>query len=366
VRRQFSVVQAIIDKMRTMRKLMMIVLAGPFVFGAVVEAQGWTVQTSGIQTNLRGLSVVRGSNPAKGPVVWASGSNGVILQSADGGKNWKRLYVEGGDALDFRGIRAFDEKIAYVMSSGDRDKSRIYKTNDGGDVWELQYTNEQSGFFLDDIACFDEKHCFALGDPIGGKFLILSTEDGRHWGEMPRSNMPAIIQGEGAFAASGTSLVIYGKTEIYFGTGGGAKARVFHSADLGRTWTVADTPLAAGNASSGVFSVVRVGDTVIAVGGDYKVANGNAGNAVHSTDGGVTWMMSSQFPGGFRSAVASRSDSTLIAVGPSGEDISRDGGTSWTHCGSLNLNAVAAIDAANVWAAGAHGTVARFSEGQSN
>ena len=365
MRRQFSVVQAIIDKMRTMRKLMVIVLAGPLVFGATVEAQGWTVQTSGIQTNLRGLSVVRGSNPAKGPVVWASGSNGVILQSADGGKNWKRLYVEGGDALDFRGIRAFDGKIAYVMSSGDRDKSRIYKTNDGGDVWELQYTDEQSGFFLDDIACFDEKHCFALGDPIGGKFLILSTEDGRHWCEMPRSNMPAIIQGEGAFAASGTSLAIYGKTEIYFGTGGGAKARVFHSADLGRTWTVADTPLAAGNASSGVFSVVRVGDTVVAVGGDYKAAIGNSGVAAYSADGGRTWQLAGKQPGGYRPGVASLSKSTLIAVGPNGEDISLDGGLTWAASGTLNMNAVSTLDGTSAWAAGGHGTIAYYSEKQS-
>ncbi len=87
--------------------------------------------------------------------------------------------------------------------------------------------------------------------------------------------MPAIISGEGVFAASGTSLAIYGTSDIYFGTGGGATARVFHSADLGKTWTVADTLLAAGNASSGVFSLVRVKNTVIAVGGDYKVPGGN-------------------------------------------------------------------------------------------
>jgi len=250
------------------------------------------------------------------------------------------------------------------MSSGDRDKSRIYKTNDGGDVWELQYTDEQSGFFLDDIACFDEKHCFALGDPIGGKFLILSTEDGRHWGEMPRGNMPAIIQGEGAFAASGTSLAIYGKTEIYFGTGGGAIARVFHSADLGRTWTVADTPLAAGNASSGVFSVVRVGDKVVAVGGDYKATNANSGVAAFSTDGGTTWQLSGKQPSGYRSGVAGLSGSTLIALGPNGEEMSLDGGATWTPSDTLNMNAVATLDGSSVWAAGAHGTIAHYTFSQ--
>ena len=44
------------------------------------------------------------------PVVWASGSNGVILKSLDRGKTWQRLHVAGGDALDFRGIVAFNAR----------------------------------------------------------------------------------------------------------------------------------------------------------------------------------------------------------------------------------------------------------------
>ena len=347
-----------------MQKLLTIALVIPFFCGTPVRAQEWSLQPAGgLTTNLRGISAIRIS--ADKLVVWTSGSNGVILRSDDYADHWKRLHVEGGDALDFRGIRAFDEKTAYVMSSGERDNSRIYKTTDGGETWELQYTDERTGFFLDDIVCLDATHCFALGDPIDGKFLMLSTEDGRHWGELPRGNMPAIIPGEGAFAASGTSLAIYGKTDLYFGTGGGARARVFHSGDLGQTWTVADTPIAAGNASSGVFSIVRVGDTVVAVGGDYKAANGNSGVAAYSADGGRTWQLAGKQPGGYRSSVASLSKSTLIAVGPNGEDISLDGGLTWAASGTLNMNAVAALDGTSAWAAGGHGTIAYYSEKQS-
>jgi photosystem II stability/assembly factor-like uncharacterized protein len=267
-------------------------------------------------------------------------------------------YVEGGEALDFRGIRAFSEKIAFAISSGEGDKSRIYKTIDGGETWELQYSDKRPTFFLDDIVCFSQTHCFVLGDPIEGKFLILSTDDGEHWREMPNAGMPTIIAGEGAFAASGTSLAIYGTSDIYFGTGGGAIARVFHSADLGKTWTVADTPLAAGNASSGVFSVVRVKNTVIAVGGDYKVAGGTAGVAAYSTDAGATWKLASTQPGGYRSAVAGMGNSTLFSVGPNGEDVSNDLGITWTHTDYINLNSVFALDRNEAWAAGAKGTVA--------
>jgi photosystem II stability/assembly factor-like uncharacterized protein len=344
--------------MPRMRRLMVILIVLALAQIAVPQTEVWTVQTSGVSTNLRGVSAVNAGGSSGTQVVWASGSNGVILQSVDGGANWKQLHVEGGDALDFRGIRAFSEKIAYVMSSGEGDRSRIYKTVDGGENWEMQYTDKRPAFFLDDIVCFTETRCFALGDPIDGKFLILSTEDGKHWKEMPRDNMPVIITGEGAFAASGTSLAIYGTSDLYFGTGGGATARVFHSADLGKTWTVADTPLAAGNASSGVFSVMRVRNTVIVVGGDYKVVGGNERAAAYSTDGGVTWKLSSTQPSGFRSGIASIGGTNLLSVGPNGEDISADLGITWKHTDALNLNAVVALGSDSAWGAGAKGTIA--------
>jgi photosystem II stability/assembly factor-like uncharacterized protein len=346
--------------MRRMRKMVMILLLIFFAFGVMAQSEVWIVETTGISTNLRGISAANTSGSPGGAVIWASGSSGAILRSEDTGASWKRLRVEGADALDFRGIRAFNERIAYVISSGEGDKSRIYKTVDGGETWEMQYTDTRPAFFLDDIVCFTEMRCFALGDPIDGKFLILSTEDGKHWKEMPRDNMPAIITGEGAFAASGTSLAIYGASDIYFGTGGGAKARVFHSKDLGRTWTAADTPLAAGNASSGVFSIVRFENTVVAVGGDYRVANGNSASAAYSFDGGATWRLSAEQPNGYRSAVAHVGGALLISIGPNGEDLSNDSGQNWFPSDYKSMNAVVTLDGKNAWGAGAKGTIARF------
>jgi photosystem II stability/assembly factor-like uncharacterized protein len=341
-----------------MRKMVMILMAVTFARCASAQNSVWAVQTSGVATNLRGVSAARIS-PDK-LVVWASGSNGVILKSDDYADHWKQLHVEGGDTLDFRGIRGFDEKIAYVMSSGTGDKSRIYKTVDGGNSWEMQYTDKRPAFFLDDIVCFTEIHCFALGDPIDGKFLILSTEDGTNWKELPRENMPAIIPSEGAFAASGSSLAVYDNVNIYFGSGGGATARVFHSVDLGKTWTVSDTPLAAGNASSGVFSVVHTEKNVVVVGGDYRNAPGTTGVAAYSDDHGRTWRLSRTQPSGYRSAVASIGPGTVVSVGPNGEDISHDLGVTWTHTDAINLNAVAVLDDQYAWAVGARGTIARF------
>jgi len=150
------------------------------LFAAPMQAQRWKVQTRGMDTNLRGVSVANTPN-VKGaplPVVWASGSNGVILKSLDQGKTWQHLHVKDGDALDLRGIVAFSGTTAYLMSSGEGEKSRIYRTTDGGETWQLQYSDTRKEFFLDSITCSSEKECLALGDPIDGKFLLLKTSDG--------------------------------------------------------------------------------------------------------------------------------------------------------------------------------------------
>ena len=322
----------------------------------------WSVQTSGLDTNLRGVSVSFEPTEKHEYVVWASGSNGVILRSSNDGGTWKQLSVAGGGDLDFRDIAAFDADTAYVMSSGDGDKSRIYKTIDGGRTWKLQYSDKRPGFFLDSLVCESKTHCLALSDPVDGKFLVLSTDDGEHWEELPRAKMPAALPKEGAFAASGTTIAICEDGDIYFGTGGGATARIFHSADRGRSWTAVDTPIASGSPSSGIFSVACGGFLVVAVGGDYKEPASAKRVAVYSNDSGATWHLAEQQPGGYRSAVGEFGNGDFAAVGPNGTDISHEEASQtmhWQHTDYLNLNAVSFVGA-NGWAVGPKGTIARF------
>jgi hypothetical protein len=72
------------------------------------------------------------------------------------------------------------------------------------------------------------------------------------------------------------------------------------------------------------------------------------------------WQLSKQQPGGFRSGVADVDGAAAVAVGPNGEDISRDFGLTWRHTDALNLNAVFILDIDNGWAVGPKGTIARF------
>src|SRR6202050_4761658 len=157
------------------------------------DGVSWSVQTSGIDTNLRGVSAAGNTDSAgeQHIVVWACGSNGVILFSSDEGKTWKRLHVAGGDALDFRSIVAFDAKTALVMSSGEGDKYPIHKTTLGGENWKLEFTDKRPSFFLDALVCNAE--CYALSDPVDGKFVIVDPHHSEDWKELPSDAMPAAL-----------------------------------------------------------------------------------------------------------------------------------------------------------------------------
>jgi len=116
------------------------------------------VHDSGIDSNLRGVSVVTNSSAAQAEtqIIWVSGSQGAVMRSTDSGKTWNRLRIPEAASLDFRGVQAFNANTAYVMSAGEGAQSRIYKTTDEGKSWKLQYQGTQKEFFLDALICSGE------------------------------------------------------------------------------------------------------------------------------------------------------------------------------------------------------------------
>jgi photosystem II stability/assembly factor-like uncharacterized protein len=336
-------------------RLLLTLLVLP-ILSVPLRAQ-WVIQASSTSVRLRGVSAIDAR------VAWASGAGGTVLLTVDGGETWKGRVVPESEGLDFRDVEAINERVAYVLSIGEGNQSRIFKTSDGGRTWVLRHTNSDRKGFLDAIAFWDADHGLALGDPVDGRFVVLTTDDGgKTWTRPAGSGMPAALPGEGAFAASGTCLVVQGTQSAWFGTGGG---RVLRSTDRGRTWSVSETPIRAGNGSAGIFSLhFWDAEHGVAVGGDYKEPDRRGKVCALSSDGGRTWRLpKGPEPGGYRSAVTHVPGSpgpTLLAVGPTGTDESNDGGESWTKRSSEGFHALAIRSAKAGWAVGEAGRIARF------
>ncbi|HRJ90188.1 MAG: glycosyl hydrolase [Blastocatellia bacterium] len=318
------------------------------------EAQ-WIKQSVNTTASFRGLSVVNEK------IVWASGTGGTVIKTIDGGKTWTVMTVPGAEKLDFRDIEAFDANTAYILSIGNGDASRIYKTTDGGKTWELQFTNKDEKAFYDAIACWDRNNCIAMSDPVNEFYQLIVTKDGgKNWTFTGPDKMPRAKAGEAAFAASGTCLIVNGKTDVFLATGG-SDARVFRSNDRGLSWFVADTPITRGSPGGGIFSVAFRNELHgTAVGGNYEKPTEATYNLAFTRDGGKTWY-SGEGLSGYRSAVAYIDSTTIIAVGTNGTDISRDRGAKWKKIGDENLNSVASKGPRAVWAVGPAGAVYRLS-----
>ena len=182
----------------------------------------WQLQTSNTTADLRGIHSI-----GKG-VAWASGTNGTVLRTEDGGYVWQSCSIPpNAEHLDFRGIQAFDANTAIVMSSGKGDLSRLYKTTDGCHSWKLLFTNPDPDGFWDALVLNRfAKDGELLGDPVNGKFAFWETEDkGNSW-QRPKTGGLDSLTDEGAFAASNSSLFLNEEFATGFVTGGPSGARI--------------------------------------------------------------------------------------------------------------------------------------------
>jgi photosystem II stability/assembly factor-like uncharacterized protein len=332
----------------------------------------WQMQDSGTTAGLRGIDSVDGT------VAWASGTEGTVLKTTDGGAHWQKCAVPDGDkdgaTLDFRGVQAWDAETAIVMASGPGEKSRLYKTVDGCASWTLLFRNPDSpdgffdGFWLNAIY----GQGIVLGDPVKGRFVVFETGNGGlAWKRNSSRELSLHGNSLAAFAASNGSIARSDQRYFRgFVTGGKSGAVLFegwyppgfwkswfhprHSNLSDPPWSKSTIPLAGGSDASGGFCLgLRfTGNpcadcafgaywSFMAVGGDYTKPNESAGTAAWSADGGQHWTASTAPPHGYRSTVQWSADLKLwFTAGINGSDLSRDDGRTWQPLDDGNWNAL--------------------------
>lgn len=304
-------------------------------------------------------------SPVNDSVVWVSGARGTWLRTTNGGATWHTGRVTGADSLQFRDVHAVDANTAYLLSIGNGDQSRIYKTTDAGQNWTLQFTNPDSAGFYDCMDFWDANRGIVIGDAIGREIAILTTSDGGvRWTRIPPSSLPQAQPNEGSFAASGTCLVTRAGGLAWIVASNADRGRVLHTSDYGRTWRVDTLPISTRSGSGPQSIGFRDDRNGIALGGGYQATPADVLAAVTS-DGGRTWTARSRPPlatgvwGGVYVPGAARP--TIVAVGPAGAVWSSNEALSWVPIDTLNYWSVGFASRSAGWAVGLQGRITKLS-----
>jgi photosystem II stability/assembly factor-like uncharacterized protein len=323
----------------------------------------WDIGPTGSKASFRGISSPSANN------IWLSGSRSTVLRSVDGGSSWINCSPEYGE-LELRSIVAHSETHACIASAG--TPAVILRTTDAGKNWKEVYRHDSKQAFFDGMKFWDEKRGVAFSDPIDGKFLIVTTDDGgSSWQQIDPSLLHQVTQGEAAFAASNSSLLIGEEGQIWIGTGGtnNAASRVHYRPNWQSAWQIQNAPIPS-DAAAGIFSLYRSPQKVdgkrpllVAVGGDYRPDASSLVTSVLSYDDGLTWQVAKNPPQQFRSAVVAvegpQPTSVLwVTVGPNGSDYSLDGQV-WSEFSTQGFHTISTFGQ-HVFAAGAGGRFARL------
>ncbi len=318
------------------------------------KSQQIKILTEGNKTSIRGLSVVNDK------IFWASGSNGMVARSVDGGATIGWQQIKGYEKRDFRDVEAFDSNTAIIM--GVDWPAIILKTKDGGKNWYKVFEDSTKGMFLDAME-FNNQDGYVIGDPVNGKMFKAYTTD---FGETWKTNTweTYLKEGEAFFASSGSNIKFLNFNNTLttcYAVSGGKSSRLINLFDQ----KIFILPIVQGKESTGANSIdinlkTRKG---IVVGGDFMNDKDTILNCVLINFNAVNPQFShpQTSPHGYKSCVIYTDENSLIACGTSGIDISKDGGMNWQFISNESFHVVQkAKKGSSVFLAGGKGRIAQL------
>jgi photosystem II stability/assembly factor-like uncharacterized protein len=273
-------------------------------------AQELKMLTNGINTSLRGLSVVDEN------IVWCSGSNGKVAKTTDGGNSFQWFTVQGYEQRDFRDIHAFDSTTAVIIAID--TPAIILKTIDGGRSWYKVFEDKRPGMFLDAMH-FEGKQGVVIGDPIDGKpFVAQSTDKGESWQVIGLMfDCQLTINGEAFFAASGSNIQLVktksGNLPLY--VSGGMQSRLFFQDQC------ISLPMQSGKSYTGANGLIYAEQYKkgVVVGGDFSDAKrGDSAMVFFEIGEKVKVGKPISIPSGYKSGASFMRNGDLLVCGTTG------------------------------------------------
>lgn len=309
------------------------------------------IVNSGTKTSLRGLSVVDEK------IIWASGSNGMIAKSVDGGANWKWIQVPNFEKKDFRDIEAFDSSTALVISIA--EPAYILKTIDGGNSFTTVFYDSTKGMFLDAMNFYDDKNGVVIGDPISGKTFIATTNNrGDSW--IKNEAATDLDSNEAFFASSGSNISLEwnkknNSFENYFVSGGVNSNLYIDNKKI-------EIPIIKGKQSTGANSIaINKNKNAIIVGGDFNNDSLREYNCVLINLKNFEISQPEINPTGYRSSVVFLNNKTALTCGLNGVDISYNKGKTWKKISNEGYHVVKKSKYGNsIFLAGSKGRIAQL------
>lgn len=264
-------------------------------------------------------------------------------------------FVHKSDSLPLH-FRAIDEVDGTMFAISIGNPARLYKLTEKAKGPKRVYEEVHETVFYDAMRFWNENEGIAIGDPTDGCMSIIITRNsGNTWTKLSCTDLPKIIQGEAAFAASNTNIAIVG--DHTWVASGGVASRILYSPDKGQTWDVYDTPIVQGKSTAGIYSIDFYDEkNGFAIGGDYTKPNDTLANKIRTIDGGKTWQTAADGKSpGYRSCVQYMPNSNakkLVAVGFKGIDYSNDAGETWRHLSDEGFYTIRFVNDSVAYAAG--------------
>jgi photosystem II stability/assembly factor-like uncharacterized protein len=307
-----------------------------------------------IDTLLQDKISIRAISVSENKVFYAGNKSRVGYINLKDGTQKEIRVDKDSISLEYRSIAQTDDAI-FVLNIG--SPANLYKISNELNSVKLVYSDTNEKVFFDSMQFWNNLDGIAIGDPIDGCLPIIITNDGGNsWHKISCDKLPKTVDGEAAFAASNSNIVV--KENLVWIVSGGKKSRVFFSKDKGEIWEVYETPIVQGESMTGIFSADFYDKkNGIVAGGNFEQPTQNFGNKAVTNDGGKTWKLIAENTGfGYASCiqyVPNSNGKKLVSVGATGIYYSNDKGSNWKQISSDNsFYTIRFIDASTAIVAG--------------